>query len=413
MSQRLQRIMELVGLYQDLPPDRILLGKGIDLDSDDRRIVATQLSLRQTLGDKLPSWKQAGVYVPSQLNLEQCSSEATACLKSEIFTQPNDCILDLTGGMGVDYWALSRRARRGIYVEQSYALVEAMTFNAHQLSADVNHQFVCAEALEVLEPLFLSVRPDLIYLDPARREAQTTSARRVYAIEDCSPSLDEVHSRLKALTKKSRHYPRLVVKLSPMLDIKHTLRLYPDIRAVYIVALKGEVKELLLLFDYSAHSSLDIDDIEIHAIDITPLGERRFCSTYGNEERLSSSYASSVEAYVYEPNGALMKSGLFNSLAEQYGLQQLHPNSHLYTSPDRICDFPGRSFSFIEAYPSNSSALKRLGKELGKAEVSTRNYPLSTENLRQKLGVKSGGIYTLMGTTLLDGSHTMLILKKL
>lgn len=415
MSEKLRHIMESVERYRDLSPDRLLLGRGIELSHDERRIVATQLSLRKPLEHKLPSWSSRAVYIPSQLNLEQCSSEITALLKSELFVLPSSCILDLTGGMGVDYWAFSQCARRGIYVEQEAMLVEAAKYNIHQLSGnEVEHLFVCAKALDVLEDLFLAYHPDLIYIDPARREEQTTSAKRVYAIEDCTPSLAEVHTRIRALAEKSTHYPRLVVKLSPMLDIKHTLRLYPEVRAVHIVAVRGEVKELLLFFDYSTAAPLPLGDVEIHTTDITPLGKHSFVGSYAEEERLSPHYASTVEPYIYEPNGAVMKSGLFNTLADRYELRQLHPNSHLYTSTRDINNFPGRRFALRGQHASSSSALKKLGKQLGgKAEVSTRNYPLSTDALRLKLGVKSGGIYTLMGTTLLNGSHTLLVLERL
>lgn len=413
MSEKLRHIMELAERYRDLSPDRLLLGGGIDLSPDERRIVATQLSLRKTLENKLPSWSSRSIYIPSQLNLEQCSSEATALLKSELFATPGSCVLDLTGGMGIDYWAFSQRAGRGIYVEQDAALVAAAKYNIHQLSTGVEHQFVCAEALDVLEPLFLAHRPELIYLDPARREEQTSNAKRVYAIEDCTPSLNEVHTLIRALAYKSSHYPRLVVKLSPMLDIKHTLQLYHEVRAVHIVAVRGEVKELLLLFDYSIATPLSLGEVEIHSTDITTQRVHSFVGNYAIEEHLSPRYADTVEAYIYEPNGAVMKSGLFNTLADRYELRQLHPNSHLYTSTYHINEFPGRSFVLRDLHASSSSALKKLGKQLGRAEVSTRNYPLSTDALRQKLGVKSGGTYTLMGTTLLDGSHVLLVLERL
>ncbi len=413
MSERLGHIMALVERYKTLSPDRLLLGGGLELSIQERRAVATQLSLRKGLESKLPTWSQAGAYVPSQLNLEQCSSEPTARLKAELFARPDSCVLDLTGGMGVDYWALSLCAGQGIYVEQSPELVEATEYNIGLLAPGGKHQFVCAEALERLERLYLSARPELIYLDPARREEQTASARRVYAIEDCTPSLSEVHRLIGELSRGYAHPPRLLVKLSPMLDIKHTLRLYPDIRAVYIMAVRGEVKELLLLFDYSAPEPLDLTEVEIHALDLTRQRLRSLSSTYAKEEALTPIYATAPQAYIYEPNAALMKSGLFSTLGERYGLSQLHPSSHLYTSEQQISSFPGRSFALLETHPASSSALRRLGKQLGKAEVSTRNYPLSSDALRQKLGVKSGGELTLMGTTLLDGTHTILVMRQL
>lgn len=404
------RIMGHVARYRDVSPDRILLGSYRDIPMEDRSAVATQLQLASLLGRKLPTWSEAGAFIPSGLNLEQCSSIPTAALKRQLFVRPEDTVLDLTGGLAVDFSEMIREASHGIYLEQNAHLVSATEYNLPRLLPHQRYTLIHAESLQHLPEILTTSSPSLIYVDPARREGDDTS-RRVYAIEDCTPSLSALESILSdALTDS--YAPRLVVKLSPMLDIKHTLRAHPLVREVYIIAVRGEVKELLLSYDFAQGTPLELEDIPIHTLDLRGEVMHEFASTYRDEAMTPPRYADDPEAYIYEPNAAIMKSGLFATLAERYELSALHPHSHLYTGARLLSEFPGRAFRLEEVIPFASSSLKTLSKRLPRADISCRNFPLTPDALRRKLRVSSSPTTVLMGTTLRDGREVLLHLTR-
>lgn len=405
----IERIMELTLRYKEIPPDRILLGSYRDINPSDRPHIAEQLRLSTLLGRKLPSWHKAKAFIPSGLNLEQCSSEATANFKANLLVHADDRLLDLTGGLGVDFCAMARFASSGVYIEAQETLVETIRYNLPRVIAE--QSFSCTilqgEALGLLPSLLDQFDPTLIYLDPARRD-EKDKLQRVYAIEDCTPSLAKVLELVLASEKR----PRIAVKLSPMLDIKHTLLAYPNISCVQIIALRGEVKELILLFDPS-QTYATVNEIPITATDITVHGVRSFTSSIKEDRNHITQYVSALGRYIYEPNAAIMKSGLYSSVAVRYGLSTLHPHTHLYTSEELCCNFVGHSFELVEIIPFQSSIIKGLAKRIPEAEISCRNFPLRPEALRSKLRIASGGLYTIMATTLANDSHVLLLLRRL
>ncbi len=302
--------------------------------------------------------------------------------------------------MGVDFAALRAVTAHGVYVERHEELASAAAYNLPRLLPTQPSEVLCGESLELLPELLERYRPSLIYLDPARREGGDQH-RRVYAIEDCEPDLWELLPRLRSLyASLGCPLPRLLVKLSPMLDITHTLQSVPYVTELHIVAVRGEVKELLLSLDLSLGEEMP----EVGAVSITAanlLGSERPAQIFtqpcalAHEGALTASYATELSTYLYEPNAALMKSGLFKTLAETFALQPLHPSTHLYTSSHRVMDFPGRVFEVRAVHPFASSILRRLGRELGAAQISCRNFPLSPEALRAKLGIKDSDAQTL------------------
>lgn len=406
----IESIMHLMEQYSGVMPERILLGNYRDVLPEERSPLAIQLELRPLLARKLPTWAKAGAYIPARLNLEQCSSEAIAELRADLLAPSQGSVVDITGGLGVDFVSLCRRMGHGIYIEQSPALVEAAQYNMPRLLPEGTYHLHQGDSLGLLSAILRDEQPSLIYADPARREGQQAD-KRVYAIEDCSPSLNVLHRTISEVCTAS-YQPRLLVKLSPMLDIKHTLRVYPEVYRVYVLALRGEVKELLLEFDYRHREPRALETIPIEALDLTTAsGLHRFEGCYAGEEA-NVTYASEVGRYVYEPSAAIMKTGLFTSLAHRYGIQPLHQHTHLYTSDALIADFPGRCFVCEEVIPARSSELKSLSHRLTHAEISCRNFPLRPDELRKRLRLASGGSQTLMGTTLRDGTTVLLLLTK-
>ena len=412
----IEHILALTQQYQTTSPERILLGKGA-MSREERILVALQLSACVALSRRLPRWAEVGAFVPSALALEQCSSEEAAEYKRR-FAREDDRLLDLTGGMGVDFAALRAVTAHGVYVERHEELASSAAYNLPRLLPTQPSEVICGESLELLPELLERYKPSLIYLDPARREGGDQH-RRVYAIEDCEPDLRELLPRLHSLySSLGCPLPRLLVKLSPMLDITHTLQSVPYVTELHIVAVRGEVKELLLSLDLSLEEAMP----EAGAVTITAanlLGSERPAQIFtqpralAHEGELTVSYATELSTYLYEPNAALMKSGLFKTLAETFALQPLHPSTHLYTSSLRVMDFPGRVFEVRAVHPFASSTLRRLGRELGAAQISCRNFPLSPEALRAKLGIKDSDTQTLFALTLSPSLPLMVLCHRL
>ena len=412
----IEHILTLTQQYQTMSPERILLGKGA-MSREERTLVALQLSARVALSRRLPRWAEVGAFVPSSLALEQCSSEEAAEYKRR-FAREDDCLLDLTGGLGVDFTALRAMTAHGVYVERHEELASTAAYNLPRLLPTQPSEVICGESLEFLPELLERYRPSLIYLDPARREGGDQH-RRVYAIEDCEPDLRELLPRLRSLyTTLGCTHPRLLVKLSPMLDITHTLQSVPYVTELHVVAVRGEVKELLLSLDLSLGEAIpEAGAVTITAVNL--LGSERPAQIFtqphalAHEGELTASYATELSTYLYEPNAALMKSGLFKTLAETFALKPLHPSTHLYTSSHRVVEFLGRVFEVRAVHPFASSTLRRLGRELGAAQISCRNFPLSPEALRAKLGIKDSDAQTLFALTLSPSIPLMVLCHRL
>ena len=412
----IHHILSLQETYRGTSPDRILLGKG-SLSREERTALALQLTAESALRRKLPSWHTAGVFLPSSLTLEQCSSEEAAHYKAR-FATPTDRLIDLTGGFGVDFWALTSITGQGVYVERQADLVVAARANLPRLLPEAKLSLIYGESIPQLRELITTHQPTLIYLDPARREGEDTT-RRVYAIEDCEPSLHTLLSELHALYRElSLPFPRLLVKLSPMLDVVHTLRSIPGVKELHVVSVRGEAKELLLLIDLErATEKPQPEEVTIIAQDLRPDGsvpEFSLVRALAQEEQEEAHYASAPLRYLFEPHAALMKTGLFRCIGSAYGVQALHPNTHLYTS-EHLPEgkFPGRVFEVDRIYPFASSQLKAIGREIQQAEITCRNFPLRPEALRSRLRLKDGGSKTLLALTASDGAHLLILCHRL
>lgn len=409
----IQKIINLTEKYKDLSADRIALSQHIGDTSDERRAVAIQASLRSKLKRKLPSWFEAQVYIPSQLNLEQASSESTALHKRR-FVQKEDILLDLTGGMGVDFWALSSIAQRSIYTEQNEELANATEYNLGKLCKERNIELIHADSMLLLEDLLAKYEPTLIYVDPARREGQKVD-KRVYALEDCTPSLQELILRIRALQDKAMH-TRILAKVSPMLDITHTLRTIDAIKGIHCIALRGEVKEILLEIYPNSNICEEerLQNTILTAYNIDSQGnELSFSGTLQEEQTAQPNFTSSLGTFLYEPFGSLLKLGLYNLISERLSVSKLHPNSQLYTNTELIEDFPGRKFRILEIIPYESKIIKRLKLQVPRAQITCRNFPLSAEALRKKLKIEDSNEATIVATTLYDGSLVLILCEVL
>lgn len=374
---------------------RLLLdaGKYAGLDIP---FLAEQIAARRQVKDKLPAWgaNDAIVY-PAKIAAEQCSSEQTAQYKADLITT-DDRVCDLTGGLGVDSYYLSRKAKSLIYVERFPYYCDVARHNFQVLGCK-NIEVVNEDSRCYLEH---SSGVDVYYIDPARRGEGN---RRVYALEDCEPNLVEI---LPLLLQKAL---KVLAKISPMADISKTLSLLPGTVEVHVVSVRNECKELLF--------AIRKDGVEnnplIRCVNYDSQGNRQvFDCSFEEEQQAPLRLADSVKRYLYEPNASIMKAGAFKCIAERFGVKKLQVNSHLYVADTYVSDFPGRGFQIEEVLHFSGKLCKTLAKDWPQANIAIRNFPLTAEELRKRTRIKDGGDIYLFGTTLWNGDKVLLITRK-
>ncbi len=383
---------------------------------------------------KLPEWYgNADLIMGGRVPAEQCSSEVTAKYKQNIVKGESLC--DMTGGMGVDFWYMSERMERAVYTERNAALCEIARYN-FQVLKDEKHPEVevrCGDGRELPIP---SV--DVIYLDPARR---ADDGSRVYAMEDCEPNIVEWQDELL------QHAKTVLVKLSPMVDLTDVLRKLKGVQEIHIVAVKNECKEVLVKqeetlpspslqgggnisanegtngeTDEQGNHSLPVGKVKgepsvrggsvvIHCVDF--VGENTLHYTTNFPDGMGVSVLKEgVKRYLYEPDVTLMKAQLFGSLCHYFSVCQLDYDTHLMTSDEFIPDFPGRIFEVEEKIPFSSKVLKGLKKAISQANIATRNFVLTADELRKKAGIKDGGEVYLFGAKVKDVGQMLLKCRK-
>lgn len=351
-----------------------------------------QIAARRQVRDKLPLWYETEDLVfPSRLAAEQCSSEATAGYKQRLVGADN-VVCDLTGGLGVDSFYLSRKARKVVYVERFAEYAEAARHNMRVLGAG-NVEVMQGDSTSLLDTL---PDPDLFYLDPARRGEGN---KRLFALSDCEPDLLTL---LPALFEKA---PKVIAKISPMADIQQTSILLPQTTAIHVLSVRNECKELLFVLEREGRG----EPLRVFCTDFTSDNqEQSFSFCPDDEKQLSCQSADGVAGYLYEPNASVMKAGAFKNIASQYELEKLAPHSHLYTSDIFLSDFPGRVFEVREVIPFQSKTIKILSARYPKANITARNFPLSVAELRQRTRIREGGDVYLFATTLADTSKVLI-----
>lgn len=225
---------------------------------------------------------------------------------------------------------------------------------------------------------------DLIYLDPSRRGDHN---QKLYKLSDCEPDLNANWGMLKSKGNT------ILVKASPMLDIKQALAEIPDIQQVWVVSVKNEVKEVLLCWEKEKANKEPL----IHAVDLIQKEEiQEFIFTYAEEESLQSEFGE-VGQYIIEPNTSVLKAGAFRTFGQRFGLNKVNPNSHLYTSDEFPTEIPARIFKVIQIIDQPKKEIKQLFPK-GKVNVITRNYALSADDLKKKYKLQDGGNDFLIGT---------------
>ena len=360
-----------------------------------------QIAGRQIAKEKIPDWYQCdNIIYPKHLSLEQCSSQTTALFKGSLCEElgSTDSMVDLTGGMGVDFSFIASRYKQGVYVEWQSELVQLGNHNFKELGLDnvATIESNSVDYLQTMQPV------DLIYIDPARRDDK---GQKTVLIEDCTPNIIEIEGMLEA---KSRY---TMIKLSPMLDISLALKSIKGVSDVYVISTNNECKELLFI---KKNDTNDTDFTPfLHCVNIVRGSIQQFSFTKIEEENLSITYTSQIGKYLYEPNSSITKAGAYKGIAQHYALQKLQVSSHLYTSDRLVSDFQGRIFIVEGVSSLNKNELKPYLSQLTKANITTRNFPLSPQELRKRLKLNDGGDTYIFGTTLDDGKKVLIFCRKI
>lgn len=386
---------------------------------------------------------------------EFAKNEAT-CKKQQILTESKENVneikeephegdfseeiefVDLTGGFGVDFsYIASRLGVKSMYVERQTHLCEAAKENFGRLGLknaivkngdgiEVLHSFAskkddaASESLGIIEDqsrslLKTNLGLKLIFIDPARRD---DAGNKVVSLKDCTPDVTLLQEEM--LSKADY----VIIKLSPMLDWHRAVSELNCVQEVHVISVNNECKELLLVLSARNMGEMEASSADGAAGEAKHVGNLRiYCvndaQSFVCEE--SDMEASSVRIappvleemqYLYEPNASLMKAGCFGVLSERYDARMLSKNSHLFVSQAPIEAFPGRSFRIIAVSSFNKKELKRHLSGITKANIATRNFPLSVAELRKRLKLKDGGEAYIFATTLSDESHVLVITEK-
>lgn len=413
-----------------------------------------QIRGRKMARVKLPRWASLeGIIYPPHISMEQCSSESTALYKAELAARllglpasssgtemkaENEIeFVDLTGGFGVDFsYIAARLGVKSMYVERQAHLCEAAKENFERLGLknaivkngdgiEVLHSFLpkkddaasADDSLGIIydQPLSLlktKLGLKLIFIDPARRD---DAGNKVVSLKDCTPDVTVLQEEMFS---KADY---VIIKLSPMLDWHRAVSKLSHVREVHIISVNNECKELLLVL-----SARNMGDMEASSADgeVKHAGNLRIycvndaqsfvCDELDMESspvRIAPPVLEEMQ-YLYEPNASLMKAGCFGVLSDRYDARMLSKNSHLFVSQAPIEAFPGRSFRIIAISSFNKKELKRHLSGITKANIATRNFPLSVAELRKRLKLKDGGETYIFATTLSDESHVLVITEK-
>ena len=399
-----------------------------------------QIRGRKMARVKLPRWASLeGIIYPPHISMEQCSSESTALYKAELAARllglpassfgiemkaENEIeFVDLTGGFGVDFsYIAARLGVKSMYVERQAHLCEAAKENFGRLGLK-NAIVKNGDGIEILHSFHpkkkdaasaddsLGITYDqprsllktnlglkIIFIDPARRD---DAGNKVVSLKDCTPDVTILQEEM--LSKADY----VIIKLSPMLDWHRAVSELSHVREVHIISVNNECKELLLVL--SARNMGE--NLRIYCIN----DAQSFVCEESDMETSSVKIAPSTleeMQYLYEPNASLMKAGCFGVLSGRYDARMLSKNSHLFVSQAPIEAFPGRSFRIIAVSSFNKKELKRHLSGITKANIATRNFPLSVAELRKRLKLKDGGETYIFATTLSDESHVLVITEK-
>ncbi|KAF2514421.1 class I SAM-dependent methyltransferase [Flavobacterium zhairuonense] len=384
-----QNIQDFISKNVGAPISKLALQKN-PFPEVDWILILNQIEAKTKAKDKLPTWfKTENIIYPSKVSVEQTSSEKTAAYKASLIS--GKTLIDLTGGFGVDDFYFSQKFKSVTHCEINPDLSEIVNHNLQQLG--IKNCFCYADdSANILKES--EIKWDWIYIDPSRRN---DAKGKVFMLKDCLPNVPE---SLDFYFEKS---DSILIKTAPLLDISAGLSELKFVKNIHIIALENEVKELL----FEIHNNY-LGEITIKTANIIKEKTEAFEFVLGNETEFPSYEL--PQKYLYEPNSAIMKSGGFDEVSTFFKINKLHKHSHLYTSEDLI-DFPGRTFKIEKVIPYSKNEMKtELANQ--QANITTRNFPDTVENIRKKWKIKNGGnLYCFFTTDVKDNKIVLICTK--
>jgi len=352
--------------------------------------ILNQIESRTKSKEKLPTWfNKINILFPSKISVEQTSSEKTAAYKTKLVS--GDSLIDLTGGFGIDAFYFSNKIKSIVHCESNTELSEIVKHNFNQFEKH-NIECISDESEEILKKL--NKKFDWIYIDPSRRN---DIKGKVFLLKDCSPNVPEL------LEVYFKYTNKILLKTSPILDISAGINELKNVKEIHIVAVENEVKEILWLLEKNHQSTIKV-----------------ICSNLVNDavEKFEYDLPSNSDAtyslplkFLFEPNASLMKSGSFDEISQQFGIDKLHQNSQLFTS-NELKPFCGRVFEIKNQFIYSKENMK-LFLANTKANVTTRNFPVTVDEIRKKWKIKDGGKIYCFFTTALDNHKIVLLCNKI
>ncbi|WDF45168.1 class I SAM-dependent methyltransferase [Chryseobacterium sp. KACC 21268] len=351
--------------------------------------IVQQIKGRKVAQRKFPFLLNENIIFPPNLNLEQSSSQSTAEYKAKDLKGKS--FLDLTSGFGIDAFFLSQNFEEVTLVEQNPELIKIVEHNWKTLKRKAN--FINQNLEEFLENLGQASNDDfsnfdVVYLDPARRDQNN---KKKFLLEDLSPNFLEIEEQLNSISN------RIIVKFSPLIDISYLVSELQNINEIKIIAVRNEVKELVLIIDNKLCTA-NRQPTTISCVNLES-DEPEF-SFYINEEKSATSEFSETLKFIYIPNNSILKAGAFNIISEKFGLKKLHPNTHFYTSEHKIENFPGR---ILEVEKIDGKDLKKNDQ----FNIISKNYPLKPDEIKKKYKLKDGGNRYLIFTQSINGKEIL------
>ena len=374
---------------------RLKAFKGLPFD---KNIAITQIACRKKAVKKIPELANRIVY-PAEVSIEQCTSEILAKFHASLFENCTS-VADLTCGLGIDSYYISQVAGKVASLEANPEIANAATFNFHRLgrhNIDVRH----CRAEDFLETSCDTF--SAMFADPSRRTANDSHSR-ILAIRDTMPDIATLLPKIKDKAKF------IIVKASPMADVSQTVKDFPEISDVWILAVRNECKELLFKFDFK---SIDKERL-IRTINFEQDSIQDFSLRYGNENLIVENRTPQQDDIIALPNSSIMKAGGFNQLCKAYSLTQISSNSHIFicNRQTQTKDFPGKTYKIIQIFTLSKADIKKLNKTIDRANISCRNFPLSPDELYKRLKIKTGGSAYIFATTTDRGEKILLLCKK-
>lgn len=376
MSRQDQTQLELCLPYH---PDRALAAasklRSLGRSSQDVSYLLTQARLRTKAQQKFG--QQAQKLLLTEAGYEQASRPTLASYRAQRLAQSGlSNILDLGCGIGTDSlaFAAANLGVRAVELDK-----ETASFAAHNLADYPTARVFCGD-LTQLSPDFLARYCQQhgagIWLDPARRKTgQGPRAERIFDPQEFAPPF----SYILDLTQTG---VPLAVKLGPA--TAHEL--IPQAAEAQWISQSGTVLELILWFNGLARKGIS-----------------RAASTIDQQGQLCTEITSSssqsrpakiadLETYLYEPDGAVIRSHLVADLARELGAHLIDRNI-AYLSSQHYRPHPAaQAYRVLATMPVNLKLLKRWVREenISSLTIKKRGLDIRPEDLRKKLLAGTG-----------------------